>query len=95
MSDRRESIKARLAKKLIAPIAATAASYAAKKVPELVQEKVLPRLKERRAGRARASADTTARILAARSNVTDQQREEHRRQRAQHRRERRERASTT
>ena len=36
-----------LAKKALAPLAASAAAYAAKKLPQLFQEKIAPRLRER------------------------------------------------
>ena len=95
MSDRSASVTARLAKKLVTPIAAATATYAAKKVPDLIRERVVPRLKELSAAQDRSPAGQTERIPAARSTVSAKQREEQRRQRAEHRRERRERASTT
>jgi hypothetical protein len=47
-----------VAKKALAPVAASAAAYAARKLPQLFEEKVAPKLRER--GGARAAAQDLA-----------------------------------
>src|SRR3954452_11781614 len=53
-----------VAKKALAPVAASAAAYAAKKLPQLFEEKVAPKLRER--GGARAAAQDLAGTVGTR-----------------------------
>ena len=50
-----------LAKKALAPVAASATAYAAKKLPELYRQKIAPKLEERGGARA-AAQDVTKRL---------------------------------
>ena len=50
-----------LAKKALAPVAASAAAYAAKKLPQLYEEKIAPKLRERGGARA-VVEDATQRV---------------------------------
>lgn len=101
---RKHKIVRSLSKKAIAPIVASLTAYAVKKVPGLLEDKILPKVRERTQGGSSASKAQTTRSVSA-TNGTDgassstspalspDEREEARRQREEHRRARREAAT--
>ena len=96
---RKHKIVRSLSKKAIAPIAASLTAYAVKKFPELLEEKILPKLQERARARgapqpATASADGAGVVAKSRTtSAVAEDREEARRRREEHRRARRQAAT--